>query len=315
MIDQPHNFFIHPPINQKIIILHTRSATPIANNYIMLFSSIDNDNFDDEPFDCFDFDDDIIDGSFRSLLGTTTEIDAVDSSNSSSFINLWPSVIKQEDDEPTPDTTKSTISKKRKGREEDYNTCHRRVSVSDYLSDSSSCSDLELLVEDCTPPPTKFPRHIGAVTPPSRRSIVTPTNASTPSKEKYQKTLQNLAESMKRTELSRRQVAMMQNNNTTQSFDIIKAEQVRSLVASSIEQQLNEHSSGSGVTPSRNSSPVTVMSPISGLSADVNVKNVIDFLSGSRPTLTDGLAKSRMQLKAYQNNMSARLGGFPSFVA
>ena len=282
----------------------------------MLFSSIDNDNFDDEPFDCFDFDDDIIDGSFRSLLGTTTEIDAVDSSNSSSFINLWPSVIKQEDDEPTPDTTKSTISKKRKGREEDYNTCHRRVSVSDYLSDSSSCSDLELLVEDCTPPPTKFPRHIGAVTPPSRRSIVTPTNANTPSKEKYQKTLQNLAESMKRTELSRRQVAMMQNNNTTQSFDIIKAEQVRSLVASSIEQQLNEHSSGSGsITPSRNSSPVTVMSPISCLSADVNVKNVIDFLSGSRPTLTDGLAKSRMQLKAYQNNMSARLGGFPNLMA
>ena len=121
---------------------------PIANNtstYIMIFSSIDNDNYDDEPFDCFDFDDDIIDGSFRSLLGTTNEIDAVESSNSSSFINLWPTVIKQEDNEPTtPDTTKRTISKKRKSREDDYDTCHRRVSVSDNLSDSSSCSDLEL---------------------------------------------------------------------------------------------------------------------------------------------------------------------------
>lgn len=137
----------------------------------------------------------------------------------------------------------------------------------------------------------------------------------------YHTALKNLAESMKRSQLSRRQVAMQSGQVQDENQAVISS---TTKVLSSIEEQL-QHGSSSSLSSSTirsgNTSPVFSSSSSSVLSDQSSNQNTSssfssssnhssmnslshdkssimkDFFSGTRNTLTDGLENSRNQLR------------------
>ena len=121
-----------------------------------------------------------------------------------------------------------------------------------------------------------------------------PKNVSAGTTE-YHDALQKLAASMKRTELSRRQV-IGSSGNQVENY---QAKCVRSSLYSTIETQL-EYSSPSKST-SGNVSPtnVTTLHPLTrGGTMDISTR-MEDFFNGKRGTLTQGLEDSRLKLRMY----------------
>lgn len=140
----------------------------------------------------------------------------------------------------------------------------------------------------------------------------------------YHTALKNLAESMKRSQLSRRQVAMQSGQAQDENQAVISS---MTKVLSSIEEQLLQHGSSSSPSPSPtirsgNTSPVfsssssvlsdqsstqntssssfsssSNYSSMNSLSYDDKSSIMKDFFSGTRNTLTDGLENSRNQLR------------------
>lgn len=118
----------------------------------------------------------------------------------------------------------------------------------------------------------------------------------------YHEALQKLAASMKRSELSRRQVMMQRN--THQHY---QAHQVRNQVLTSIEQEQQRAVSFGNTSPVSvaDSSSVENNRIISPTFPALPDKAIImkDFFSGSRGTLTNGLENSRMALRVYASEM------------
>jgi len=118
----------------------------------------------------------------------------------------------------------------------------------------------------------------------------------------YHEALQKLAASMKRSELSRRQVMMQRN--THQHY---QAHQVRNQVLTSIEQEQQRAVSFGNTSPVSvaDSSSVENNRIISPTFPALPDKATImkDFFSGSRGTLTNGLENSRMALRVYASEM------------
>ena len=139
----------------------------------------------------------------------------------------------------------------------------------------------------------------------------------------YHTALKNLAESMKRSQLSRRQVAMQSGQAQDENQAVISS---MTKVLSSIEEQLQHGSSSSSSSTSSirsgNTSPVfsssssvlsdqssnqntssssfslsSNYSSMNSLSYDDKSSIMKDFFSGTRNTLTDGLENSRNQLR------------------
>ena len=118
----------------------------------------------------------------------------------------------------------------------------------------------------------------------------------------YHEALQKLAASMKRSELSRRQVMMQRN--THQHY---QAHQVRNQVLTSIEQEQQRAATFGNTSPVSvaDSSSVENNRNISPTFPALPDKATImkDFFSGSRGTLTNGLENSRMALRVYASEM------------
>ena len=139
----------------------------------------------------------------------------------------------------------------------------------------------------------------------------------------YHTALKNLAESMKRSQLSRRQVAMQSGQVQDENQAVISS---MTKVLSSIEEQLqhgsSSSSSSSSIIRSGNTSPVFSSSDTSSVLSDQSSNQntssfsssssnhssmnslsydkssiMKDFFSGTRNTLTDGLENSRNQLR------------------
>ena len=141
-----------------------------------------------------------------------------------------------------------------------------------------------------------------------------PKNVSAGTKE-YHEALQKLAASMKRTELSRRQV-MGSSGNLPGKNDVenYQAKYVRSSLYSTIETQLEYsspskskqlHSSsnsnlvGSGSSGTVSPTNVTTLHPLTrGRTMDISTR-MEDFFNGKRGTLTQGLEDSRLKLRMY----------------
>lgn len=98
----------------------------------------------------------------------------------------------------------------------------------------------------------------------------------------YQDALKKLSDCMTRTDLSRRQISMMEQR--TQTHD-----QVRSKVFASIQKEIQRSAATSTSLPPRNVSPIS----------EDRSSIMADFFSGSRGTLTNELEYSRRQLKIY----------------
>ena len=113
-----------------------------------------------------------------------------------------------------------------------------------------------------------------------------PTLGATEKTIEYHEALQKLAASMKRSELSRRQVMMHRQND-------YQAHQTREHVVTTIEQQLRQQAGCVATEQHYNTSqPHTIQQ-------DDRSCIMSAFFSGSRGTLTNGLEHSRMQLKMY----------------
>jgi hypothetical protein len=143
-----------------------------------------------------------------------------------------------------------------------------------------------------------------------------PKNVSAGTTE-YHEALQKLAASMKRTELSRRQV-MGSSGNLPGKNDVenYQAKFVRSSLYSTIETQLEYsspskskqlHSSsnsnlvGSGSSGTVSPTNVTTLHPLTrggGTNMDISTR-MEDFFNGKRGTLTQGLEDSRLKLRMY----------------
>jgi hypothetical protein len=111
------------------------------------------------------------------------------------------------------------------------------------------------------------------------------------SEAQYNEALQNLAESMKRTEESRRHV-MTQRNMLTPA-------QQRALF--SAKEQLNQRQQHQVAPPqAANAQDSTMLRPLSPIRSSI----MAAFFSGSRGTLTNGLEQSRKQLGAYMGSVN-----------
>lgn len=108
----------------------------------------------------------------------------------------------------------------------------------------------------------------------------------------YHEAIQKLAQSMKRTELSRRQLMMLRTPSGAQASP--QHHQPQQMVVTSAQQQLQQRVAGASPFVKTRSLSDEALSSIDGRSSIV-----ADFFSGSRGTLTNGLEHSRRQLKMY----------------
>lgn len=139
--------------------------------------------------------------------------------------------------------------------------------------------------------------HAGILQELPAASVVShPTTPSTPTEKtlEYQEGLQKLAASMKRSELSRRQVMMHRQHDH-------QAHQTREHVVTSIQQQLRQQQADCCVATDHHSNTFPLLPTVQ--QQDDRSSIMSDFFSGSRGTLTNGLEHSRMQLKMYSTLM------------
>ena len=142
--------------------------------------------------------------------------------------------------------------------------------------------------------------HISSMTdlrklaPPTRNNITTTTSGEC---QQFTEALRNLGASMKRSELSRRQINIQES---------VMTKVIRDNVMLNIEQQVQQATKwGVTISPSSSSSSTTITSsapcrhvthPTTG--EDITYR-MEQFFNGSRGTLTDGLEESRNQLRMY----------------
>ena len=233
---------------------------------------------------------------------------------------------------PLPSSSSSAYPKKRKGRGGKTRAGYKQ-------SRRVSCSDMDTLGLTSSTPFTSSHSSLNLISPPPRRATVdcAPSLAelfgnssssgglanamssagilqepmpSDPMGEaemnptlEYHEALQKLAASMKRSELSRRQVMMQRN--THQHY---QAHQVRNQVLTSIEQEQQRAVSFGNTSPvsvadsSSVESNNRIISPTFPALPD-KATIMKDFFSGSRGTLTNGLENSRMALRVYASEM------------
>ena len=150
--------------------------------------------------------------------------------------------------------------------------------------------------------------HISSMTdlrklaPPTRNNITTTTSGECQCQQQFTEALRNLGASMKRSELSRRQINIQES---------VLTRVIRDNVMLNIEQQVQQamkwgvtispssssSSSSSTTTTTTSSAPCRhVTHPTTG--EDITYR-MEQFFNGSRGTLTDGLEESRKQLRMY----------------
>lgn len=303
-------------------------------------------NFDDalSTFEDFDFD---INDSDELIISPTTN-----NSSTISESDLVGSDMLFMVDEVTPPFINSSFSVMTKNPSSFLPTMMNNNKLDAYAfnpSESAIVKDDESVISDLyfdspstTPPLPPYPKKKRQKIHDHRRVTVDSSgapslsdlfgNSSSPqvikkkttTTKSYHTALKNLAESMKRSQLSRRQVAMQSGQAQDENQAVISS---MTKVLSSIEEQLQQHgssssSSSSSTIRSGNTSPV-FSSSSSVLSDQSSIQNTSsssfssssnyssnsllshhdkssimkDFFSGTRNTLTDGLENSRNQLR------------------
>ena len=185
-------------------------------------------------------------------------------------------------------------------------TKRTRPSTSSAMPHNNSCHNMAGLFHQEQPATTVLSSTFTPPTPPKNVSAGT---------TEYHVALQKLAASVKRTELSRRQV-MGSSGNLPGKNDVenYQAKYVRSSLYSTIETQLEYsspskskqlHSSsnsnlvGSGSSGTVSPTNVTTLHPLTrGRTMDISTR-MEDFFNGKRGTLTQGLEDSRLKLRMY----------------
>jgi len=129
---------------------------------------------------------------------------------------------------------------------------------------------------------------------------------------RYHKALHNLAESMKRTELSRRQLIMQrtkllghpqqEQRTLQQMFSAPRERSTPTVFARSAATAITSSCYPPHLPLQHQPHLPSQPSDVEG----VDVDRMAAFLSGSRRTLTNNLERSRMQLRMYANHVSKR---------
>ena len=148
--------------------------------------------------------------------------------------------------------------------------------------------------------------HISSMTdlrklaPPPTRNTITTTTTSSECQTQFTEALRNLGASMKRSELSRRQINIQES---------VMTKVIRDNVMLNIEQQVQQATKwGVTISPSSSSSSsaattTTTSAPCRHVTHPTTGEDITyrmeQFFNGSRGTLTDGLEESRKQLRMY----------------